>query len=218
MNSILIYPPHNNYKLKNINFVFDLKKLEFNGPLITRNNKYWNILYEKIDMCFKNKKTLSKGIYLYRCSTNKDPNIIKSSNDNSKVIYFGLDFVIAIWIGLEINEKSSEYVPCYLHVYELQKNISYKYLYSIGNDGVPMEIDPISCIKKPCLHPQEILHGNEYPYKGNELGIEISFPINTFDKTFKNIKPLKTFEIDIQLLKNNKEKYIFEWDPINALK
>lgn len=43
----------------------------------------------------------------------------------------------------------------------------------------------------------------------NELGIEISFPINTFDKTF---------EIDIQLLKNNKEKYIFEWDPINALK
>lgn len=61
MNSILIYPPHNNYKLKNINFVFDLKKLEFNGPLITRNNKYWNILYEKIDMCFKNKKALSKG-------------------------------------------------------------------------------------------------------------------------------------------------------------
>ena len=34
----------------------------------------------------------------------------------------------------------------------------------------------------------------------------------------KNIKSLKTFEIDIQLLKNNKEKYIFEWDPINALK
>ena len=54
--------------------------------------------------------------------------------------------------------------------------------------------------------------------KVNELGIEISFPINNFDKTFKNIKPLKTFEIDIQLLKNNKEKYIFEWDPINALK
>jgi len=43
-------------------------------------------------MCFKNKKALLKGFFLYRCSTNKDPNIIKSLNDNnSKVLYFGLD-------------------------------------------------------------------------------------------------------------------------------
>jgi hypothetical protein len=219
MESILIYPPHHNYKLKDINFTFDLKKLQVVGPFINRNNKYWNGLYNKIDICFKNKKALPKGIYLYRCSTNKNPNIIKSSNDNnSKVLYFGLDFVIAIWIGLEINEKSSEYIPCYLHVYQIQKNIEYKYLYSNGNDGVPMELDPINCIKKPCLHPQEILHGDEWPYKSNELGTEISFPINNFNKIAKNIKPLKTFEIDIQLLKKNKEKYIFEWDPKNALK
>jgi hypothetical protein len=26
-------------------------------------------------------------------------------------------------------------------------DIPYKYIYSLGNDGVPMEIDPISCLK-----------------------------------------------------------------------
>ena len=219
METILIYPPHHNYKLDNINFTFDLKKMELIGPLIKRTTSYWNDLYKIIDNCYRNKNKLSYGTILYRCSTKKDPrNINEPSNDNSKVLYFGLDFVIALWIALEINEKSSEYIPCYLHIYELQKDISYKYLYSLGNDGVPMELDPITCIKKACLHPQEILHGNEYPYKGNELGTEISFPKNNFDKTFKSIKSLKTFEIDIQKLKKNKEKYIFEWDPKNALK
>ena len=32
-------------------------------------------------------------------------------------------------------------------------DIPYKYIYSLGNDGVPMEIDPISCLKKACVHP-----------------------------------------------------------------
>jgi hypothetical protein len=61
--TILIYPPHYNYKLKDINFIFDIKKLEVIGPLIKRNNKYWNGLYNQIDMCFKNKKALLKGFF-----------------------------------------------------------------------------------------------------------------------------------------------------------
>lgn len=218
MESILIYPPHHNYKLDNINFTFDLKKREFTGPLINRNTIYWNNLYKILDKCYRNKKKLSYGTILYRCSTEKAPRKINSSNNNSTVIYFGLDFVISIWVALEINEKSSEYIPCYLHIYELQKDIPYKYLYSLGSDGVTTDLDPISCSKEACLHPQEILHGNEYPYIGNELGTEISFPRNNFNKIFKSIKSLKTFEIDIQKLKKNKEKYIFEWDPKNALK
>jgi hypothetical protein len=81
-----------------------------------------------------------------------------------------------------------------------------------------MELDPKTCIKKTCVHPQEILHGNEWPYEWNELGTEITFPINKFDKIIKSIKSLKTFEINIQKLKENKEKYIFEWNPKKALK
>ena len=81
-----------------------------------------------------------------------------------------------------------------------------------------MDLDPKTCIKKACVHPQEILHGDEYPYKGNELGSEITFPRKNFDKIIKKLKPLKTFEIDIEMLRKNKEKYIFEWDPKNALK
>ena len=213
MNSLLIYPPHHNYKLKNIKFKFDIIKKQFIGPLINRNTKYWKDLYEIIDMLYRNKNKLPKGTILYRCSTSRDANDIKSSNNKTKVVYFGLDFVIAIWIGLEINEKSSNYIECFLHIYELQKDISYKYLYSLGSDGVPTELDPKTCIKKPCLHPQEILHGNEWLYKSNELGTEISFPIN---KSY-NIKPIKTFQIDIGKLKKNKDKYIYQWDPKKAL-
>jgi hypothetical protein len=220
MDKYLIYPPHHKYKLKNIKFTFDLGKKDFIGPFIYRKTKYWNDLYEIIDNYYYNNNLnkLPKGTILYRTSIYKDPNIIKYSNDKSDVIYFGLDFVIAIWVALEINEKSFEYIPCYLHIYELEKDILYKYLYSLGNDGVPIEIDPKTCIKKACIHPQEILHGNEYPYKGNELGIEITFPIKKFAKTIKYIKPLNTFNIDIDKLKKNKEKYIFEWDPKEALK
>lgn len=91
-------------------------------------------------------------------------------------------------------------------------DIPYKYIYSLGNDGVPMEIDPISCLKKACIHPQEILHGNEWLYELNELGTEITFPINK-----NNIKPLKTLKIDIQKLRENKNKYIYQWNPKEAL-
>lgn len=215
MNTLLIYPPHHKYKLKNITYVFDMEKRDYIGPLINRTTKYWNYLYDEIDINYRNKKKLPKGTKIYRCSTNKDPKIINPSNDKSPVAYFGLDFVISSWIGLEINEKSTEYIPCYLHVYELQKDLVYKYLYSPGGDGVPMELDPKTCIKKPCIHPQEILHGNEYPYKGNELGTEITIPLKDLDKIFKSVK---TFKIDINELNKNKDKYIFEWDPINALK
>jgi hypothetical protein len=216
---LLIYPPYHKYKLDNIEFKINLKTEKFDGPLINRNTKYWNDLYKMYDLCYKNKNKLAKGMILFRCSTEKDPMIINNSYDKSEVVYFGLDFVIAIWIGLEINEKSDNYVPCYLHIYEFQKDISYKYLISVGDfDGVPMDLDPKTCIKKACVHPQEILHGDEYPYKGNELGSEITFPRKNFDKIIKNLKPLKTFEIDIEMLRKNKEKYIFEWDPKNALK
>ena len=115
MDKLLIYPPHHNHKLKDINFTFDLKKMELIGPFIYRNTDYWRIVYEHIDKLYRNKNNnkLPKETLLYRCSTQKDPLIITSSNNKSSVIYFGLDFVIAIWIALEINEKSDKYVPCY---------------------------------------------------------------------------------------------------------
>ena len=189
-----------------------MDKREYDGPLINRNTQYWKDLYENIDMLYMNKTKLPKGTILYRCSTDENPYNIKTSND---VIYFGLDFVICTWFALEINEKSSEYVKCYLHIYELKKDVPYKYLYSLGGDGVPMELDPKTCIKKACIHPQEILHGNEYPYKANELGIEISFPKNKVNNNL--IYSLDTYEINIEKLKKNKNKYIYQWNPKNAL-
>jgi hypothetical protein len=225
MNTLFIYPPYLNYKIKFITtkYKFDKKTKEViikQGTIINRNNSYWNNHYLLIDKKYKNKTKLTKGSFLYRCSTNKDPlNIEQLNNIKNDVIYFGLDFVIAIWIALEIYEKTSgEIKSYYLHIYQLTKDINYKYLYSEGADGVPMELDPKSCIKKPCIHPQEILHGNNSPYKSNELGTEISFPKTLLNKTITTIKPIKTFEIDIDKLKKNKDKYIYQWDPIKALK
>ncbi len=65
MESILIYPPHHNYKLKDINFTFDLKKLQVVGPFINRNNKYWNGLYNKLIYVLRIKKLyLKEFIYI----------------------------------------------------------------------------------------------------------------------------------------------------------
>jgi hypothetical protein len=68
MDSLLIYPPHKNYKLKNIKFKFDINKGDYIGPLINRNTKYWKDLYEIIDILYMNKNKLPKGTLLYRCS------------------------------------------------------------------------------------------------------------------------------------------------------
>ena len=43
---ILIYPPHHNYKLKNIEFKFNVEKREYDGPLINRHTNYWKKLYD----------------------------------------------------------------------------------------------------------------------------------------------------------------------------
>ena len=49
MNSLLIYPPHHKYKIKNYSIKLDLKKQEFVGTLIYRKTKYWRELYEIIE-------------------------------------------------------------------------------------------------------------------------------------------------------------------------
>ena len=69
---------------------------------------------------------LEKGTFIYRTSKNKNPNNLANSgisDINSPLIYFGLDFVISIWIALEINDKYDKNIPCYLHIYQLNNDI-----------------------------------------------------------------------------------------------
>ena len=67
----------------------------------------------------------------------------------------------------------------------------------------------------PCIHPQLILHGDKTSDEYNELGTEISFPR---DSDYKNlITSIATYNINVSKLEKNRNKYIFEWDPKNAL-
>jgi len=241
----LIYPPYLKYKEKFIPTVFDVKtKKMIRGTEIKRKDKYWLKLYKKIDKIYDEKPyILKKGNLLYRCSMYKNPNTFGKSHSNSKLIYFGLDFVISIWIALEIKDrqmhifslrqkktkmknttrrinKDNNNNTFYLHVYEITDDINYKY---ISNDkGTINEIDSESSLLKPCIHPQTILHGdrhdgsyemyNEY----NELGTEISFPRSSNYTNY--ISATESYIINISELEKNRTKFIFEWNPVKALK
>ena len=218
---MLIYPPYLDYKKRFITPKINIDKNKFVGTIINRDNKYWKQIYNKIDLLYKNNNKLEKGTFIYRTSKNKNPNNLANSgisDINSPLIYFGLDFVISIWIALEINDKYDKNIPCYLHIYQLNNDIDeYKYIYDNGDIGTILDMEPINSLKIPCIHPQTILHGNVFHYKANELGTELSFPKKLF-KLNKNINHIKTFEIDINLLRKNRDKMIFEWDPKKALK
>ena len=125
------YPPYLRYKQRFIEPRFNLDKNKYMGTFINRNNKYWSIIYKKIDLLYKYNSILPKGTIIYRCSINKNPNKLNNKN-KSLLIYFGLDFVISLWIALEINDINEKYIPCYLHIYELTEDIPYKYIYDNG--------------------------------------------------------------------------------------
>ena len=237
----LIYPPYLKYKEKFIPTVFDVKTMKMiRGTEIERKDKYWLKLYKKIDKIYYEKPyILKKGNLLYRCSMYKNPNNFGKSHINSKLIYFGLDFVISIWIALEIKDRQIYMIKLlrqkktkmknmtrrinkdnnnkntfYLHVYEITDDINYKY---ISNDkGTINEIDSESSLLKPCIHPQIILHGNTSDDKYNELGTEISFPRSSNYTNF--FSATESYIINISELEKNRTKFIFEWNPVKALK
>jgi len=237
----LIYPPYLKYKEKFIPTVFDVKTMKMiRGTKIERKDKYWLKLYKKIDKIYDEKPyILKKGTLLYRCSTYKNPNNFGKSHINSKLIYFGLDFVISIWIALEIKDRQINMIKSlrqkktkiknttrrinkdnnnkntfYLHVYEITDDINYKY---ISNDkGTINEIDSESSLLKPCIHPQRILHGDASYDKYNELGTEISFPRSSNYTNY--FSATESYIINISELEKNRTKFIFEWDPVKALK
>jgi hypothetical protein len=221
--SLFIYPPYLKYKKPFIPFSYNLEKKIFEGSRVSRNDKYWNKIYEKIDKKYNiENKILPKDTIVFRGSTNPNPNNFNSKS-KSPLIYFGLDFVISTWISLEnydrMNEndkiKNKDDIKYYLHVYKLKNPLLYKYIYE--DDGTPMDLDKNNALNFPCIHPQEILHGDIY-IDGNELGTELTIPRNDIYKIKEIVVPITTFEIDIQQLKKHISDYIFEWDPIHAIK
>lgn len=212
--SKFIFPPHFNYKTKYIPLTINTKTFKVKkGTEISREDKYWSKLYKKIDDLYDVKPAiLPKGTTLYRCSIYTSPTKFGKSKLGSSLMYFGLDVAISIWLALEIKDRNKD-VQCYLHVYELQEDIEYKYI--ADDRGTIPEINIESCGKMPCIHPQRILHGDTDVDKYNELGTEL-----TFSRSFnvkKLVKPIRTFRINANMLANNREKFIFEWNPVRAL-
>ena len=220
--SIFIYPPYKKNK-KIIPRRYNVDKNIMEGSEISRNDKYWNKIYEKIDKLYDiENKILMEDTFIYRCSTNPSPSNFKALHGEGPLIYFGLDFVIATWFSLELYDtiqqnnriKNKTTINYYLHVYKLRKNLDYKYIYK--DSGTPLELDEKNALQYPCIHPQMILHGN-YAYEESELGIELTFPRNKKYKLKEILIPITTFEVNIKELQKHITHYIFQWDPINAL-
>ena len=214
--SLFIYPPYKKYRNPFIPLSYNLEKKILEGSQVCRNDKYWNKIYEKIDKKYNiSNKILPENTIIYRGSTNPNPNNFNSKS-KSPLIYFGLDFVISTWISLEnydrINRNDIKY---YLHVYKLKNPLLYKYIYE--DQGTPMDFDKNNALNFPCIHPQEILHGDNF-LNGNELGTEFTIPRNDKYRIKDIVVPITTFEIDIQQLQKHINDYIFEWDPIHAIK
>ena len=194
------------------------------GSEISRNDKYWSKIYEKIDKLYDiENKILMEETLIYRGSTSPSPSNFKAQFGEGPLIYFGLDFVISTWFSLETYDKiqknnrikNKTAIKYYLHVYKLQKKLKYKYIYK--DSGTPLELDEKNALEYPCVHPQMILHG-DYAFEESELGIELTFPRNDKYKLKEILIPIATFEIDIKKLQKHITDYIFEWDPINAIK
>ena len=222
-NSIFIYPPYKKNK-KIIPRSYNVVKNIMEGSEISRNDKYWNKIYEKIDKLYDiENKILMEDTLIYRGSTSPSPSNFKALHGEGPLIYFGLDFVISTWFSLETYDtiqknnriKNKTNIKYYLHVYKLQKKLKYKYIYK--DSGTPLELDEKNALEYPCVHPQMILHGNN-AFEESELGIELTFPRNDKYKLKEILIPIATFEIDIKKLQKHITDYIFEWDPINAIK
>ena len=221
--SIFIYPPYKKNK-KIIPRTYNVDKNIMEGSEISRNDKYWNKIYEKIDKLYNiENKILMEETLIYRGSTSPSPSNFKALHGEGPLIYFGLDFVISTWFSLETYDKiqknnrikNKTNIKYYLHVYKLQKRLKYKYIYK--DSGTPLELDEKNALEYPCVHPQMILHG-DYAFEESELGIELTFPRNDKYKLKEILMPIATFEIDIKKLQKHITDYIFEWDPINAIK
>lgn len=222
--ALFTYPPYKKSK-KIIPRTYNMQKNIMEGTEISRNDKYWNKLYEKIDNKYNiENKILTEGTLIYRGSTNPNPNNFNSkSKHKSPLIYFGLDFVISTWISLETYDKIQKNnriknktdIKYYLHVYRLQKSLKYKYIYE--DSGTPLELDKKNALTYPCIHPQMILHGNN-AFSDSELGIEFTIPRNDKYQLKEIFIHIATLEINIEQLQKHTSDYIFEWDPINAIK
>ena len=89
--SIFIYPPYKKNK-KIIPRTYNVDKNIMEGSEISRNDKYWNKIYEKIDKLYNiENKILMEETLIYRGSTNPSPSNFKAQSGEGPLIYFGLD-------------------------------------------------------------------------------------------------------------------------------
>lgn len=179
-------------------------------PLVTyghprRRNKLWKPLFARIDAMYGTTSSkLPIGTKLYHGS------IQRNFKEKSPVTYFGLDAPISIWAIAEAYQKSGSTQRCgYLHEFVLTAPMNYKYVAS--DLGVPLQLDA-SCAKVPCVHPQTILHSDDWTLM-QELGTELTVP-----HVPDGVKRVCTYEVDVQALLINRVHDMLHWDPTHAIK
>jgi hypothetical protein len=146
----------------------------------------------------KKPSTLGVGTPIYRTALEKNPMEFFSSKKD--FVFFGLDAWIAIWYALELWQRyktdrhSLSYNDwfVYLHEYRVIKPIRYKYLEDLHTNPKDEPYYEI-CKLQPCVHPQQILHGNFGIVK--EYGTEVTIPYNFAMKDY--LKPVKSYRVNL---------------------
>jgi hypothetical protein len=187
-------------------------------------NKKWrksNLLqpiFTSINSKYKDRRILPKGTIVYRAAFEENPcNFLSLGKD---FVYFGLDFVIAVWYIKEaldsirkkpenLHKNVHQFDKSYLHVYKLTQDLEYHYVYSdypIDIKASSSNIDKESqniiepCYTKHCINPQEILHGASHRLSHVTLNVGTELTMRV--KNSKGIsisdyvQPLETYIVD----------------------
>lgn len=187
----------------------------------TRHKRVWKPLYKSIDKMYdvgsppvKN-PVLPIGTTVYRSSLEPNPNYVRPG---SKLMYFGLDIPISLWVLLESFQKKhgdnwsktpyTDWIG-YIGLYTVKKPIPYMYLKGVGTPGEYEQCNQTT----PCVHVQTILHGNNFSLV-QELGTEMTMKPETYPNYLKLQKVLK---VDILQLACHQTSSMFEWQPTGAI-
>jgi len=203
---LIVYPPYyedDKYLSYIVKLIFENEDKSKNYWLLYPDMKdkiFWSVLYKSIDEKYdKVPYIIDKGSIVYHTNMTKDIKDYFISRERN-IVYFGLDINICLWYGLEVyeylykfdKEKLDMNSNFYLHIYEVKRQIKYKY--NSEKNNTLKEYEESS--KIPLVGSQTVFHGNNFYY--HELGTEMTLPYKLIRK---KLNPIKTYRINIlQLL------------------
>lgn len=131
-------------------------------------------------------------------------------------VFFGLDVLISLWILAE------SYHPLvtkpdfgYVYEFELTKDLAYEYIQKLDCTAMDKPYCDV-CAKKPCVHPQVILHNGSSIEDHVEVGTELTLPLEVVESG-EVLKEVRKHKVDVKMLIAHEDQPYWAWDPVKAI-